>query len=299
MSNSFEAFMNQLRSGLPSDTLISHWPIDVETAFREAPKPLDYVLPGMVAGTVGALISPGGLGKSMLGLQVAAQIAGGPDLLGLGSLPAGRVTYLPAEDPLCVLHQRLHVLGQHLSPEQRKCVAEQLTVMSLTGTTPNLLNREWFQALKNLAGDSRLLILDTLRRFHLAEENSSAAMAEVIGRMEAIASETGCSVLFLHHTNKNAAFNASGDQQQASRGSSVLVDNVRWQGFLSAMSHAEAEKLGVTDLSRHQYVRFGVSKCNYSRQAVDKWLMRSEGGVLRSVDLQPRLSPRRRLRAEI
>ncbi|WP_432759877.1 AAA family ATPase, partial [Escherichia coli] len=55
-------------------------------SFTELPPPLDYVLPNMVAGTVGALVSPGGAGKSMLALQLAAQIAGGPDLLEVGEL---------------------------------------------------------------------------------------------------------------------------------------------------------------------------------------------------------------------
>ena len=61
--------------------MATHKPINILEAFAAAPPPLDYVLPNMVAGTVGALVSPGGAGKSMLALQLAAQIAGGPDLL--------------------------------------------------------------------------------------------------------------------------------------------------------------------------------------------------------------------------
>ncbi|WP_223932402.1 helicase RepA family protein, partial [Aeromonas caviae] len=37
------------------------------------------------------------------------------------------------------------------------------------------------------------MVLDTLRRFHIEEENASGPMAQVIGRMEAIAADTGCS----------------------------------------------------------------------------------------------------------
>lgn len=64
--------------------MATHNPINILEAFAAAPPPLDYVLPNMVAGTVGALVSHGGAGKSMLALQLAAQIAGGPDLLGGG-----------------------------------------------------------------------------------------------------------------------------------------------------------------------------------------------------------------------
>ncbi|WP_256380367.1 AAA family ATPase [Oceanimonas sp. GK1] len=58
--------------------------LDLMSAFTETPPQIDYVLPNMIAGTVGALIAPGGAGKSILALQLATQIAGGPDLLGLG-----------------------------------------------------------------------------------------------------------------------------------------------------------------------------------------------------------------------
>ena len=40
--------------------------LDLLTCFREAPAPLDFVLPGMVAGTVGLIVGMGSAGKSML-----------------------------------------------------------------------------------------------------------------------------------------------------------------------------------------------------------------------------------------
>lgn len=75
--------------------MATHNPINILEAFAAAPPPLDYVLPNMVAGTVGALVSPGGAGKSMLALQLAAQIAGGPDLLGVGLLIQPLIGSLP------------------------------------------------------------------------------------------------------------------------------------------------------------------------------------------------------------
>ncbi len=54
--------------------------INILTALSQKPENLDFVLPGLVAGTVGALVSPGGSGKSALALQIAALVAGGPDL---------------------------------------------------------------------------------------------------------------------------------------------------------------------------------------------------------------------------
>jgi hypothetical protein len=112
--------------------------LDLMAAFSETPPPLDYVLPNMVAGTVGALVSPGGAGKSMLALQLAMQIAGGPDLLEVGAFPVGSVIYLPAEDPPAAIHHRLHALGAHLTAEQRQAVADGLLIEPLIGRCPNI-----------------------------------------------------------------------------------------------------------------------------------------------------------------
>lgn len=268
--------------------------LDLMEAFTESPPPIDYVLPSMVAGTVGALVSPGGVGKSMLILQLAAQIAGGPDLLDVGELPTGPVVYLPAEDPPVAIHYRLHALGAHLTAKQRQTVADGLLIESLIGKSPNIMNPGWREFLKRAAEGRRLMILDTLRRFHHEEENASGPMAQVIGHMEAIAIDTGCSIVFLHHTSKGVAMMGSGDQQHASRGSSVLVDNIRWQSYLSGMTQAEAEVWGVDVGQRRNFVRFGVSKANYGAAFSDEyWFRRHEGGILKPAVLerQKRQSP--------
>jgi len=262
--------------------------LDLMAAFNDPPPPIDYVLPNMVVGTVGALVSPGGAGKSMLILQLAAQVAGGPDLLEVGELPTGAVVYLPAEDPPVAIHHRLHALGAHLTADQRRAVADGLLIEPLIGKCPNVMARDWFDGLKRAAEGRRLMILDTLRRFHIEEENASGPMAQVVGRMEAIAADTGCAIVFLHHANKGAAMSGTGDQQQASRGSSVLVDNIRWQSYLSGMTQAEAEEWGVDEGQRGFFVRYGVSKANYGAPFQECWFRRHEGGVLKPAVLERR-----------
>ena len=155
--------------------MATHKPINILEAFAAAPPPLDYVLPNMVAGTVGALVSPGGAGKSMLALQLAAQIAGGPDLLEVGELPTGPVIYLPAEDPPTAIHHRLHALGAHLSAEERQAVADGLLIQPLIGSLPNIMAPEWFDGLKRAAEGRRLMVLDTLRRFHCDDVRAGTA----------------------------------------------------------------------------------------------------------------------------
>lgn len=261
--------------------------INILASFSEKPNPIDYVLPNMVAGTVGAIVSPGGAGKSMLAMQLAIQIAGGPDLLGVNALQSGKVIYLPAEDPVIAIHHRLYAIGAYLNDDVRQVVHSNLDIVPLFGVLPDIMHPLWFQSLCKYAEGRRLMVLDTLRRFHIEDENNSAAMSHVIGQMERIASETGCSIVFLHHSNKTAAMMGAGDLQQASRGSSVLVDNIRWQAYLSNMTAAEAKDNKVEDNKRSYYVRFGVSKANYGKPFEQLWLERHEGGVLTPADFSP------------
>lgn len=261
--------------------------LDIGKAFDLEPEPVDYVLPNMVAGTVGALVSPGGAGKSMFALQLSLQIAGGPDLLEIGELTQGAVTYLPAEDPLIAIHHRLHAMGKHMSEEQKQLIASQLAVFPLIGVLPNIMGSQWRSELLKAAQGCRLMVLDTLRRFHTEEENASGPMSQVVGAMESIAAETGCSIIFLHHASKGAAVSGSGDLQQASRGSSVLVDNVRWQAYLAGMTQAEAETWGVDESQRAYFVRFGISKANYGAPFKERWFRKHEGGILKPAILEP------------
>lgn len=263
--------------------------IDILYAFDHQPPPLDFVLPGLLAGTVGALVSPGGAGKSMLALELAILVASGQDIAGIAGdkkYPQGDVAFLAAEDPAVAIQQRLYAIGKHITDEDtRMHVAERLAIEPLLGKQPDIEKPEWSEYVKAMAEGRRLLFLDTLRRFHTGDENSSGEMSEVLGRMEAITAATGCAIVFLHHSSKSAAMNGQGDQQQASRGSSVLVDNIRWQMYLAGASKDEAKKMGIDEELRGYFVRAGVSKQNYGPPMSDIWLHRVEGGALMPANL--------------
>jgi RecA-family ATPase len=257
--------------------------IDILQAFEQTPPPLDFVLPGLLAGTVGGIVSPGGAGKSMLAIELAILVATGHDLSGFGGgvdRHTGRVCFLAAEDPSDALQHRLHALGQHLNSDQREQVAESVEIEPLAGMQANIDRPDWLQFVEAMATGKRLMFLDTLRRFHELDENDSGQMAHLVGILEGIATRTGCAVVFLHHASKSAAINGQGDMQQASRGSSVLVDNVRWQMYLAGASKDEAKTLGIDEAMRGYFVRTGVSKQNYGPPVADVWMRRAEGGVL-------------------
>ncbi|SMC28255.1 hypothetical protein SAMN02746041_03213 [Desulfacinum hydrothermale DSM 13146] len=262
--------------------------LDIKKAITEPAKPLDYVLPGLKSGTVGTLVSPGGSGKSMFALEAAVTVAGGPDLLALTRTgwkhTTGRVVYLTAEDGEDILGIRLKSIGAFLNSSELTTICENLYIAPLDGYGVDIMNRFWKDYILNETYDARLVIFDTLRCFHRLEENSSGEMTLLVEYMKQICRTNNTTIIFLHHTNKMSALNNVGDVQQASRGSSVLTDNVRWQSYLVGMSKSEAKKYKIPEALRGYYVRFGIAKQNYGPPIPDQWYKRYEGGVLRPVD---------------
>lgn len=253
--------------------------IDIAAAIGNAPPEIDYVFSGCVAGTVAGIVAPGGVGKSYLNLAIGTMVATGFDPSG-GALPGlkstGPVTYLPAEDPSDILKSRLHYLGKLLPPLIRDSVANNFHIHSLFGTVPDIMDPKWLDELQRCADGQRLVIIDTLRRFHGEEENDNGAMARVIQQFEVVAAATGATILFSHHTGKAGA---EREDQHASRGASAITDNIRWQASLSPMSELQAKNYGVQAEARHNFLRFFSTKSNYGERH-DSWLRRVEGGVL-------------------
>ena len=273
--------------------------LDLRTAFDlTAPLPeLDFVLPGLLAGTVGMIIGPGGTGKTFWMIQAAISIASQeqriPFFGGVWEAPkySGRVVLLLAEDPLDILLHRVRAIGKWLSADYNipELVAElenKLEVHSLIGYQPCLIgsdgkaNRLWLDTVRRAAEGTRLLGIDPLRRWHQGDEIDNGLMMYLIQLLEEIAKDSGCTILFSHHVNKLSMINGNGGEQGAARGASALTDGVRWQANLIKMNKEEAGKLGVEENMRGHFVRMEVSKSNYGSPIEPVWLEREDGGVL-------------------
>ena len=106
--------------------------INIMEAFQQEPPQLDFIWPGFLAGTVGALVAPGATGKSFWALEAAMSIAcsvAGGDVVNLKPQHTGRVVYLAGEDPEPALIRRVHAIGQHLNQSAREAIAENLTLV--------------------------------------------------------------------------------------------------------------------------------------------------------------------------
>lgn len=274
-------------------------PLDLNFFFTKQPEKLDFIWQGgPLAGTVGALVAPGGAGKSFFALEAAIAIAAkeieSADLLGLKPTEAGVVDYYVFEDPVPVLHHRLHAISAYLSLEARQLVQKNLRLRPMIGNTgfDFALNMTLSEQIIEASKGSRLIVFDTLSRTHSYDENKNGEMAVLLKQLEYIAIKTGAAVLFLHHTNKGSASEGRGGEQQAARGASALIDNARWCGFVQTMTEKESETFftshetePIGKEARRFYLRHGVSKQNYSMPLEDVWLERREGGVLKPVDL--------------
>ncbi len=279
-------------------------PLDLSQFFNNTPEPLDFIWEGgPLAGTVGALVSPGGAGKSFFILQAAAAIAAKDDpkadLLKLNPTKAGIVDYYVLEDPIPVIWHRLYALKNAIDSEHAQTLlVENLRIRSLIGSIGfDLSFHDQSLQIVDASKGSRLIIIDTLSRSHTLDENKNGEMAGLLKELEFIAKETGAAVIFLHHSSKSSAREGLGAEQQSARGASVLIDNARWGAFVQTMTADEAnihfDKYEENPISfthddlRKFFIRFGVNKQNYAAPVKDIWLERVEGnrGILTPIEL--------------
>lgn len=267
--------------------------IDLRQAAENAPEPVDEIWQGFVAGSVGGLIAPGATGKSYWTLEAALSIAcavAGGDVLGLQPTKSGPVLYLSSEDPVAILQHRLHHIFKCIPPSAREEIYKNMTLRQVMGYKSDLMDRADMQKLLRWSEGKRLVVIDTISRFHCLDENKNSEMCLVLKQLEMLARKTGAAVLFLHHVDKTSGRDGVITQQSA-RGASALIDNARWSGFVAKMSEKECETLAedgaiIGKTQRTAYLKMGNCKTNYGPIGAEKWYRFREGGVLHPVDLQ-------------
>jgi RecA-family ATPase len=271
------------------------------------------VINGLQQGTVGSWISLGGVGKSFLAMELAISVANpnADRYLGgffrQGNLPKpGKVLYFNAEDPADEVHNRFRAISERLPPEITRSLEGLIDIPSGYGEFHDLGhlepgigfndNYEYIYKPQNSYNlevmtiayayqGYKLIIFDTLSRFHSLEENNTGDMGILVKHFEYIAKQSGAAVLFLHHANKSSSREDQSDSQYASRGSSLLTANIRYSASLQVMSPSEAKDFDIPENKRKFYMRYCITKQNYGLPEHDRWFERLEGGVLRHVDL--------------
>ena len=256
-------------------------PLDLAWALTAPLPPLNFVLPGLLPGTFGLIVAPGATGKSQLALDIAASLSLGRPVAG-GLFPAnqpGKVIFLAGEESDRLLAERIRNLLQ-LDEQGDPSLHDNLVLLPMGGESCTLLANgrptSLYDELRGIALGACLLIIDPLRRMHGGDENNSSDMTRFVVAMEQLAKATGAAVVGLHHANR--ASGADTSSQNASRGSSALVDGSRWQLNLSRMDEKTAEQHLISEAERPQYVALDFAKTNYLPPRPRCWLKRGLGG---------------------
>lgn len=284
-------------------------PVGIAKAAR-GPRPvIDYVIPGLVSGSIAVMVGPGGVSKSMLALQTASVIATGVDHWHLWSatgdpVKPGRVAVFNLEDPGVILDTRIHDIAASIQAHHREqfidLFDQNVTIWPLVGRgfafarkipkEGTILATAWIDWMAEKVAGTRLAIVDTfIRGLDGLDENASTDVAPILALLEIVARKTGATFLILHHTNKASAAPGQATAQQAARGSSAITDNARWQTNLSTMSEPDAQVRGLV-ADRKRWVQVELSKCNYAPPMESRWLYRGDGGVLDGT-IQPPAAP--------
>ena len=265
-------------------------PLDLTWAFQSELPPLDFVLPGLLPGTFGLLVAPGGTYKSSVALDMAISLAvGRPAAGGLFSAPKpGKVVFLAGEESDRLLAERLRTMvrdGEQVSP----ALHENLILLPMSGESCTLVSggrpTALYDELKAVCGGARLVIIDPVRRMHDGDENASSDMTHFVVAMEQLARVSGAAVLGLHHANRASSSDAG--SQHAARGSSALVDGARWQMNLSRMDEKTASSMMVSEAERPHYVAVDYAKTNYLSPRPRCWLKRQPDGGFALAALTP------------
>jgi RecA-family ATPase len=294
-------------------------PMDLMKALGSPPPAHDFVLPGMVRGTVSVVPGAGGTGKSYLLLEMAvSQALGLPtagDLFPAPPTPR-KVAFLTAEDPEPEVTIRLHwILGDvlavhgqmHLSDEPRVKAANALVAKNLLAfpcgglgvrVVSGLEQTRWVDEIVSAAAGCELVVMETASRLHDGNENETAAVAMLMDALEVIAKRLNAAVILVHHIGKEAARNGNESSQYAVRGSSAFVDNARYVASMTTLSQEQAAVLGLSGVEK-EFVRYEVVKASYTQAPGPRILRRLAGGVLRTVALAPppgvaKAAPRRK-----
>lgn len=269
----------------------------VDELLKCTAEPLDFVLPGLLIGTVSLLLGAGGVGKSNFAVQTSISVGIGRDVFNLWGdarkpfkMKKGKVLYISAEDGKRVVAERLKNAREHLTRTQKRVLREnvQFTVPSsfsiVTRKDGQLVESDWIRDLHDILREMpekpRLIIIDTLNRsLGDANENSSTGMAKIEDALKVIAEAYSCGVQLVHHTVKGIGDGEAGLRADVARGSSAAVSNVRSVINLSP------------DDADPNVIWYAVTKANYGSKPPMRFAVRMDDGVLFGLAQHPNKPP--------
>ena len=232
--------------------------------------PRPWVMYGRyIRGFISVIVSPGGVGKSMLTMLDAVSIVTGQPISGSEITEPGPVWLYNTEDPMDELKRRMIAIAMlhgtsrealkhiHVTSGQTKPFI--LAKAMNEGVAINEAAIEQTSAYISQHGIGTLIV-DPFVQTHEVRENDNMQISKVIQAFKRIATNTNCAIGIVHHTRKGQADNAA--DRDVARGASSLVDSARISHNIRTMTEDDAKELGVKEEQRSWYFRLDTAKAN-------------------------------------
>lgn len=230
----------------------------------------------LMRGYISGVASPGGVGKSVLGLVTAVALASQNEITGENIHERTKVWYINYEDDQDELNRRLHGVVQKfgIDPTDFEGYLQldsfygkrgrKLIIDTENGLKPSKVAEQI--AIQAKANNVGVIIFDPLVSTHDANENDNGAMNEVFSVLRQIASHTNAAIQVIAHTAKGSGLNneAHAGSSDAGRGASSQRDALRFLHTFARMSADTAEKYGIPPEEYIRLVRFDNAKNNFA-----------------------------------
>lgn len=200
--------------------------------------PRAWLVPDLVpARTVTLLSGNGGVGKSLLALQLSAAAAAGRSWIGR-EVTAGRALFLSAEDEADELHRRLADIARAEGLDLADL--DNLTLASLAGEdavlgapapgASQILPTRLYHALDHHVGEigPALVVLDTSADLFGGNENDRVQVRQFVGLLKRLALRHDTTVVLLAHPSRAGMATGTGDS-----GSTAWNGSVRSRLYLT------------------------------------------------------------------
>lgn len=284
--------------------LAGTWPgegLDIAGCISTPAPPMRwFITERMPAGRAGLLAAVGGSSKTRMLFHLGVGAC-------IGRLPwpwevarTGCAALLLAEDTAADAHHALSLIGRTLTPDERRLVAERLSLWPLAGEDARLLRlvsggvlipteraANLMRRLK-LSRNLAFIGLDPALALTDGDELNPAHQRRLGEFCDRLAIDTGACVLLSAHASKGSqALDEPGSH--TARGSGALTDCVRFEYAMRTMTAQEARQFGVSDIAqRKAHVQLAATKGNSLPPSsfAPLWLRRGVGGSLEPSELE-------------
>lgn len=247
-----------------------------EAMSSELPEPGFLLPPLLPRGQVSLLGGHGGIGKSMLGLTMAAHLSAGRSFAGFMVDAQAKVVFISLEDDQSVVLHRLRRIVGHF--QLSESVFENLRVFDCSGGYGALMT-EMPGAAKAMEATplmaevvaavvtAELIFIDNASEAFDGNENVRRQVRQFIGALREIGREKDAAVVLLAHIDKAAALRGARDNSYS--GSTAWHNSAR-----SRLALVTADDGGIE--LRHE-------KSNYAQLAEPVRFVRMDSGILEPV----------------